>query len=381
MASLGHAVTVFPVNGCDHDLAHVYGDMPDTVEVMHSVSVDRLGGLLEARRLYYDTVWVARTHNLARVRPVLTRLLADGTLKARIVLDTEAVTPCREAMQAALGGQDYDVRPAMQAILADADICEHVVAVTTAEADVLRSHGFPRVSVIGHTIEPRATARPFRERSGMLFVGAIHKEDSPNLDSLIWFVDEVLPLIEAELKWETRLTIAGYLAPGVDLRRFEHHPRITLRGEVADLEPLYNAHRVFVAPTRYAAGAPYKVLEAASRGLPVVATEVLREELGWRSNREMLSAAAADAAAFASAVVALHREETLWLSVREAALQRLREDHGVRGFTEAVRSILTPPAGAETAAGAEIAAGGDIEVGGDFEVGVDVKGSAVEEKS
>ena len=130
-------------------------------------------------------------------------------------------------------------------------------------------------------IEPNPTARPFAQRAGMLFVGAIHKQDSPNFDSLVWFVDAVLPLIEAELKWETRLTIAGYVAPGIDMGRFEHHPRITLRGPVADLNPLYNAHRVFVAPTRYAAGAPYKVLEAASRGVPVVATEVLRGELDW----------------------------------------------------------------------------------------------------
>ena len=33
----------------------------------------------------------------------------------------------------------------------------------------------------------------------MLFVGAIHDVDSPNYDSLCWFVDEVLPLIENSL--------------------------------------------------------------------------------------------------------------------------------------------------------------------------------------
>ncbi len=213
----------------------------------------------------------------------------------------------------------------------------------------------------------------------MLFVGAIHKEDSPNLDSLIWFVDEVLPLIEAELKWETRLTIAGYLAPGVDLRRFEHHPRISLRGQVADLEPLYNAHRVFVAPTRYAAGAPYKVLEAASRGLPVVATEVLREELDWRSDRDILTADAGDPAIFASAVVALHRDETRWLSVREAALQRLREDNGVRAFTEAVEQVLILPTDLDMPV--SVGGGVDIEAEVDVDTEAGVKGSAVEEKS
>jgi len=43
----------------------------------------------------------------------------------------------------------------------------------------------------------------------------------------------------------------------VDLARFRDHPRITLRGAVADTVPLYDSHRVFIASTRYAAGVPY----------------------------------------------------------------------------------------------------------------------------
>ena len=339
MASLGHAVTVFPVNGCDHDPAQVFGDMPDTVEVMHTLGFDRLAAFLDARRDYYDTVWVARTHNLALVRPILTR----GVKPARIILDTEAVAPHREAIQAELAGEPYDLGAAMRPILADAGICQQVVAVTEAEADALRWHGFPNVAVVGHMIDPRPTRRAFAQRAGLLFVGAVHKADSPNFDSLVWFVDAVLPLIEAELKWETRLTIAGYIAPGVDLARFENHPRITLRGSVADLEPLYNSHRVFVAPTRFAAGAPYKVLEAASRGVPVVATELLLGELDWAPGEEILAAPANDPAAFAAAIVTVYRDETLWRTVREGALRRLARENGEAAFVRAVAAVLTPP--------------------------------------
>ena len=344
MASHGCSVTVFPVNGCVYDPAHVFGDMPDTVEVMHSLALDRLAAFLEARPGYYDTVWVARTHNLARVRPILTRLTTDGNLTARLVLDTEAVTPHREAIQADLAGEPYDLGAAMRAIMADAAICQLVVAVTETEAAALRWYGLPNVAVVGHMIAPRPGGRTFAQRAGMLFVGAIHRTDSPNFDSLVWFADAVLPLIEAELKWETRLTIAGYIAPGVDLSRFETHPRITLRGSVADLEPLYNSHRVFVAPTRYAAGAPYKVLEAASRGLPVVATELLREELGWTPDQEILAAGVDDPATFAAHVVALYRNEALWLRVREGALDRVVRENGAAEFASKVAAVLASPA-------------------------------------
>ncbi|HEY0182012.1 MAG TPA: glycosyltransferase [Rhodopila sp.] len=343
MASLGHAVTVFPVNGCDHDLAHVFGDMPESVEVMHSLALDQLAAFLTARPGYYDTVWVARTHNLAQVRPILVHLRTAGILTARIVLDTEAVTPDREAMQAALAGESYDHEGAMQAIRSNADICQQTIAVTAAEADVLRSLGFPDVSVLGHMIEPEPTERPFAERAGMLFVGAIHKQDSPNFDGLVWFVDTVLPLVEAELGWETRLTVVGYLGPGVDLDRFAHHPRITLRGPVAELEPIYDASRVFVAPTRYAAGAPYKVLEAASRGVPVVATDVLRAELGWIGGRDILSVDAADPVGFAACIVSLYRDAALWRVIREGALDRLRRENGQLDYARAVAAVLAPP--------------------------------------
>jgi glycosyltransferase involved in cell wall biosynthesis len=118
--------------------------------------------------------------------------------------------------------------------------------------------------------------------------------DSPNYDSLCWFVDEVLPMIEADLGYETRLTVAGFVGHDVEFDRFRDHPRMTLLGAVADLTPLYDSHRVFVAPTRYAAGLPHKVHEAASFGIPVVATELPRARLDWQDRRDLLVADADD---------------------------------------------------------------------------------------
>lgn len=339
MAELGYAVTVYPVNGCDQDLARVFGDMPETAEVMHTHALARLKAFLEGRDGYYDIVWVARAHNLARTRPILAPLLAD----ARVILDTEALAPYREAIQASLAGTEYDLDAAMAAFLADTDICRSVVAVTDAEATILRDHALPDVHAIGHMVERRPTSRGFAQRAGILFVGAIHTPDSPNLDSLTWFVDSVLPLIEAALGWQTRLTIAGYLAPGIDLARFENHPRITLRGPVADLEPLYNAHRVFVAPTRFAAGAPYKVIEAASFGVPIVATDLLVRQLDWASGEQVMAATPDDPAAFAAAVLALYRNEDLWRTVRDGALLRLRQESDPANFARAVSAILGSP--------------------------------------
>lgn len=340
MADLGCGVTVYPVNGCPHDPAHVFGDMPETVEVMHTHSASRLKSFLEGRRGYYDTVWICRAHNLNRVRTVLSQLRDAGLLTARVILDTEAVTPRRDVLRAHLANEPFDLDAAMVQFAAGAAFCDVAVAVTDAEADILRGQGLPRVATVGHVIEPRPTRRIFAERGGMLFVGAIHTQDSPNYDSLVWFADHVLPRIEATLGWAARLSIAGYVAPGVDMSRFTANSRIRHYGSVADLTPLYNRHRVFVAPTRFAAGAPYKVLEAASFGVPVVGTDLLAEELGWQSGVDLLSAPVGDAAGFADAILAAHEHQDTWQGLRRHALDRLLLGFGRAGFVSDIRDVL-----------------------------------------
>ena len=148
----------------------------------------------------------------------------------RVIIDTEAVASVRLAEQAALLDQDFDLSAALSQEFAHLEPAMDVVAVTEAEAAIIRAHHEGNVSVLGHAITASPTPRRFEERTGILFIGAIHGMDHPNYDGLTWFIDTVLPLIERSLRWETRLTVAGYTAPDVTLDRFKLHPRVTLRG-------------------------------------------------------------------------------------------------------------------------------------------------------
>jgi len=339
MTSLGFGVTVFPLDPPPFGPAAIAADMPDEVEVMHDRTCAGLEDFLRERAGSLHAIWIARTHNLDRIRAALEAGLA-GSEQPLLVLDTEAIVALRLAGEAALHGQDCDLEAALAAEFHNARLCRRLVAVSEAEAATLRGLGFDAVSVIGHLCEARPTPRPFSERSGLLFLGAIHAEGSPNHDGLWWFIDAVLPLVEQELGWETRLTVVGYLAPGVGLDRYRDHPRVTLRDMVAETDGPYNSHRVFVAPTRYAAGVPYKVHEAASRGLPVVATELLRVQLGWTDGEELLAVDPADAAGFARCIVRLYRDEALWRHLREAALARIRAEHDRDRYAQAVLDVL-----------------------------------------
>jgi glycosyltransferase involved in cell wall biosynthesis len=330
---------VYPLAPSHQGVAAIYADMPDTVEVMHDRTLNALPDFLSARRGYYDVVWIARTHNLDRVRPLLERYVADG--RPRTVLDTEAIAALRDAGRAVLlDAAPADIDAAVRRELANAPFCDSVVAVSPSEAEWLRRCGIANVAVIGHWRDASPTPRAFADRAGLLFLGAMHESDSPNHDALAWFVREVLPLVERTLGWETRMTVAGYVAPEVSLRAYRDHPRITLRGTVDDVAPLYDVHRVCVAPARYAAGLPYKVHEAASYGLPLVVSSLLAGQLGWRDGCELLAVDTADPAEFARRIIALYRDPALWQTLRDNALARVRTDHGRAQYETAVRQVL-----------------------------------------
>jgi O-antigen biosynthesis protein len=336
---------VFPINGSHFDIASVYHEMPDTVEVMHDRSRDSLADFLAQRDGYFDAVWVARTHNMAAIKSILAPILSGAGNPPFVVLDTEAIESMREATRKVLVGEDVgDVEGEVRRELAHADICNTIVTVSEEEAEKLRNFGWDNVAVIGHMRKLAPTPRAFAERTGMLFVGAIHREASPNYDSLGWFVNEVLPIVEQALGWQTRLTVVGYAASGASLERFANHRRVTLRGWIGDIEPFYDQHRIFVAPTRYAAGQPYKVYEAASFGLPVVATELLRRQMNWDNGQDLLSAESDSPELFAKQIIALYQDETLWRRVRANALDRLRRENSRERYVEAIEHVLGPPA-------------------------------------
>ncbi|HQT67497.1 MAG TPA: glycosyltransferase [Acetobacteraceae bacterium] len=340
MVKAGFQVSVLPVNGARHDIMSLFGDLPDNVEVLYDRTIMTLPALLAERPHYYDVIWISRTHNLDRTLEIFTAANIDPRSTA-FILDTEAVVAGRQAHAAKLAGQDdFDIYAALRDEFRNAHVCRHVTAVNQMEVDLLRGIGLPAVSVLGTIREPAPTMRDFNDRTGLLFIASIHQYDSPNYDSLRWYIDEILPALAREMDEVPHLTFIGYTASDIDLSAFAGHPLIDIRGAVDDTMPAYDSHRLFIAPTRFAAGTPYKVYETASFGLPCVATALLAGQLGWQDGQELF-AAPADAPAFAARIASLYRSEPLWHRVRQAALDRLAAENGTVMFDGVVKDILT----------------------------------------
>jgi glycosyltransferase involved in cell wall biosynthesis len=124
----------------------------------------------------------------------------------------------------------------------------------------------------------------------------------PNRNGLRFLLDDVLPLVWAELP-DARLALVG---GGLD-RPASEDVRIETLGFVPDLaRDAYAQASCALAPLLQGGGTPLKLIEALAYGLPVIATPLAVAGLEVRDGEHCL--VADDAAEFAAALVAVLRE-------------------------------------------------------------------------
>ena len=156
----------------------------------------------------------------------------------------------------------------------------------------------------------------------MIFMGTLSWE--PNIDGLLWFIEEVYPLIlkkHADLKFyilgreaDDRLRIAA-----------DPFPSIELCGFVDDIGEYLKKCRVFLAPLRFGSGMKVKVLEGMYSGVPIVTTKVGAEGIEVEDQKELLIAD--DAKSYAEKCIQLLEEKDLWNQVRENGRKKAAEKY------------------------------------------------------
>jgi GT2 family glycosyltransferase len=307
--------------------------LPPTVEVLGGGDGEALAETLRERLPLIDRLLVSRPANLERVEAAL-RQVGAWPAPVPIIYDAEAIEALRHERWRALHGLPMETE-ALDHELRRARSADTVLAVSPAEQALFAAAGARRVLCLGHALRPVPGPRPFADRAGLLFVGAFYEPDSPNSDGVRWFAREVWPLLRARLG-RLRLVIAG-ARPGRSIRALAADD-VEVLGSVPDLTPLYDQARVFIAPTRFAAGLPHKVHEAAAHGLPVVATSLLADQLGWRDGAVL--SVADDPVSYANAVACLHEDETRWRRQRAAALDRVATDCAPGAFAATVEEAL-----------------------------------------
>ena len=257
-----------------------------------------------------DFVWFEFYHH---VRPDFLGLFERHCPQARIVVDSVDVHFNRLETRARLTGKLEDVVAASQmktrelAAYASADM---VIAVSEDDRQLIQ-HELPNlpVDVVPniHAVPPFPD--PSQRRYGeLVFVGGFKHE--PNVDAMLYFCGEVMPLITAAHP-QARLKIIGSNPPqAIQALASES---VEVLGYVPETAPYLENAYISVAPLRYGGGMKGKVGEAMSYGLPVVTTTFGAEGFGLQPGKDLLVGETAEG--FAAQVIALLDDADLYSRV------------------------------------------------------------------
>lgn len=340
LVELGCFITLYPLRFPVEDWSDVYSDIPNDIEVMAGYGMERLESFLLERKGYYHMLLISRPHNMEWVGSIGDRHpgLFDGV---KLVYDAEALFAARDILREEIFGRSLPPKEKEAMIQKELELAAgaHVViTVSEAEREHFTAFGLEETHVLGHLVTASPTPKSFTERRDILFVGAMPDDASPNADSLAWFVKEVFPLVKKLLDAEVRIIIAGSCkSPKVTALESEN---VILAGFVHDLTSFYNDCRVFIAPTRFAGGIPFKAHEAAAHGLPIAASTLIASQLGWVGGEDLAAAPVHDPVEFAHQCSRLYSDSVLWQKFRENALRRIELECSMQVFNGTLKKIV-----------------------------------------
>jgi len=167
--------------------------------------------------------------------------------------------------------------------------CRHVLTVSDTDTAVFARDIDPaRITTIPTGVDiDYFQPMGGEEADSLVFTGSM--DWMPNEDAILYFVEEVLPLIRAR-RPNTALWVVGRKA-GRKIRALaESDPGIHVTGRVEDIRPYIARGSVYVVPLRVGSGTRLKIFEAMAMGRAVVSTTIGAEGLPVTSGSDIVLA-------------------------------------------------------------------------------------------
>ncbi len=331
--ALGYKVTFAP-----HDLAHMGAYTDDLeragTEVVRAPFHLSLDSFLRQHARSFDAFYITRYHVAAEVLATL-REAAPGV---PVLFNNADLHFLREQRAAALLGDEQSRQRARETRARELDVMgavDLVLSYSEAEHALIRQELGETVPVAKcpWVVEMPETVPGLKERHGLSFLGSF--DHAPNPEAVLWFVSQVLPLIEAD---DPDQVLHVYGAGMGD--RFEHLQGPSLRtvGYVENVADAYDRHRIFIAPLLHGAGIKGKVLAALAHGVPCILSPIAAEGIGCRHGEDCLIASSAQE--WREAVKALNTDDALWHRISENARKLIRENYQFEQGLELMRTVF-----------------------------------------
>jgi len=177
----------------------------------------------------------------------------------------------------------------------EAAVCRRVdcvIAVSEADREILQKLApGAEVAVIPNGVDTRAydpeqSPSLVLEPHSIVFTGKM--DFRPNVDAVLWFYHQILPLIKAQVP-DVHFYIVGQKPPP-HLRSLAEDPAVTITGYVEDVRPYIAGAGVYVVPLRIGGGTRLKIMEAMALGKAIVSTSLGCEGYPVTPGRELVIA-------------------------------------------------------------------------------------------
>lgn len=199
---------------------------------------------------------------------------------------------------------------------------DHVTVLSTEELKIVtKKINAKKISILPYSRSIKDRINSFCNRHDLLFIGGF--QHLPNLDGMIYFVNEIMPLIR-RLFPELKLYIVGSNVPQKILNLASKN--VIIKGYVKDLEPILEETLISIAPLRYGAGIKGKIGTALAAGIPVIATSIAAEGMELKHGENILIAN--DPNEFVEQLKKLLEDETLWNKLSENGLKFAKKQWG-----------------------------------------------------
>jgi polysaccharide biosynthesis protein PslH len=131
----------------------------------------------------------------------------------------------------------------------------------------------------------------------LLYMGSM--DWPPNEQAVIWFVDNVMPLLREKIT--TQFVVVGRMPSARILALADQHSDVLITGTVPDVLPYMSEAAVSVVPLLTGGGTRLKILEAFAARVPVISTRLGAEGISAQAGRHFIEANSP--AEFANAII------------------------------------------------------------------------------
>jgi glycosyltransferase involved in cell wall biosynthesis len=212
--------------------------------------------------------------------------------------------------------------------------CDAVLVVSPDEKEILAER-LPdqRIEIVSNIHETQAEIPPYETRRDFLFIGGF--EHTPNVDAVLWFVRDIMPLIRTRLP-EAKFHIVGSKMP--EAIRALASTDVLTHGYVENVDSFFRSCLLSVAPLRWGAGVKGKINQSMSFGLPVVSTTIGVEGMHLTHGDNVL--VADTAADFAEEIVRLHRDARLWERLSKNGIENTEQYFSLAAARRSLEGLL-----------------------------------------